>query len=109
MDIPVFSSGSHTRRKEIALILVISMCLPYLSATFLEHYEQRRARQAAELLQEQQQQALEEQNTALEHFSELVTRSDYTAALDEINHLLSLDSANPQILSETCRTAGSSA
>ena len=86
----------HTRRKEIALILVISMCLPYLSATFLEHYEQRRARQAAELLQEQQQQALEEQNTALEHFSELVTRSDYTAALDEINHLLSLDSANPQ-------------
>lgn len=86
----------HTRRKEIALILVISMCLPYLSATFLEHYEQRRTRQAAELLQEQQQQALEEQNTALEHFSELVTRSDYTAALDEINHLLSLDSANPQ-------------
>ena len=67
-----------------------------MSTAFLEQYEQHRSHQAAEQLQEKLQLSLDEQNAALDHFSELVTQSNYDEALDEINHLLALDSANPQ-------------
>ena len=86
----------NARKKGIALILIVSLALPYVSTAFLEQYEQHRSHQAAEQLQEKLQLSLDEQNAALDHFSELVTQSNYDEALDEINHLLALDSANPQ-------------
>lgn len=86
----------NARKKGIALILIVSLALPYVSTAFLEQYEQHRSHQATEQLQEKLQLSLDEQNAALDHFSELVTQSNYDEALDEINHLLALDSANPQ-------------
>ena len=74
----------NAQKKGIALILIVSLALPYVSTVFLEQYEQRRSHQAAEQLQEKQQLSLDEQNTALDHFSELVTQSNYDEALDEI-------------------------
>ena len=68
----------------------------YLSNGEALIYTLRKKKQIVEQLQEKQQLSLDEQNTALDHFSELVTQSNYDEALDEINHLLALDSANPQ-------------
>lgn len=65
----------NARKKGIALILIVSLALPYVSTAFLEQYEQHRSHQAAEQLQEKLQLSLDEQNAALDHFSELVTRA----------------------------------
>lgn len=81
-------------KRQIALVLVAAIIIPYFSQVFMKWQERKAYLDQQETAQEAETAA--DQTAIMTRFSDYVDQEDYENALEEINLLLSIDQSNPQ-------------